>query len=156
MRLTISVPACQEHGLPSAEPAGAWRFGQAMPPLREAGVLIICSGSLTHNLYEFRGQHGPASDYVTRFADWTAEALRKGDLQTLLDYRQNAPEAERAHPSDEHFLPLFVALSAAGSGYELEMLEGSVAYGVLAMDSYLFSSPSHTRRYRYDSRHRIL
>ncbi|HHX7105988.1 MULTISPECIES: dioxygenase family protein [Pseudomonas] len=124
------------------DPAGAWRFGQAMQPLREAGVLIICSGSLTHNLYEFRGQHGPASDYVTRFADWTADALRKGDLQTLLDYRQNAPEAERAHPSDEHFLPLFVALGAAGSDYELEVLEGGVAYGVLAMDSYLFSTPS--------------
>jgi 4,5-DOPA dioxygenase extradiol len=58
----------------------------------------------------------------------------------LLDYKQHAPSAERAHPTDEHFLPLLIALGAAGEHYETRVLEGGVSYGVLAMDSYLFSS----------------
>ncbi|SDH90626.1 DODA-type extradiol aromatic ring-opening family dioxygenase [Pseudomonas panipatensis] len=121
---------------------GAWRLGQALAPLREQGVLILGSGSLTHNLYEFRGGNGPAAGYVARFAEWTAQALQAGDNDALLDYRRLAPEAERAHPSDEHFLPLLVALGAAGEDYRVEVLEGGISYGVLAMDSYLFDAPA--------------
>lgn len=121
-------------------PENAWKLGEALRPLREAGVLLLASGSLTHNLYEFRGHHGAPADYVTCFAAWTADALATHDLPRLLDYRRQAPAAERAHPSDEHLIPLFVALGAAGEDYRLRILEGGVAYGVLAMDSYLFSS----------------
>lgn len=118
---------------------GALRLGQALKPLREAGVLIVASGSLTHNLYEFRAGHDGADEYVRDFAAWTANALAAHDIPTLLDYRRHAPAAERAHPTDEHLLPLFVALGAAGGDYALCVLEGGIAHGVLAMDSYLFS-----------------
>ncbi|WP_439878631.1 DODA-type extradiol aromatic ring-opening family dioxygenase [Pseudomonas prosekii] len=118
----------------------AWKLGQALKPLRDMNVLIVASGSLTHNLYEFRGATREGADYVKAFAAWTAQTLRAGRTDQLLDYRQQAPSAERAHPTDEHFLPLLIALGAAGECYDTRVLEGGVSYGVLAMDSYLFSS----------------
>ena len=118
----------------------AWKLGEALKPLRDMNVLIVASGSLTHNLYEFRGATREVADYVKAFAAWTAQTLRAGQTDQLLDYRQQAPSAERAHPTDEHFLPLLIALGAAGERYDTRVLEGGVSYGVLAMDSYLFSS----------------
>ncbi|WP_454866843.1 DODA-type extradiol aromatic ring-opening family dioxygenase [Pseudomonas lini] len=118
----------------------AWKLGQALKPLRDMNVLIVASGSLTHNLYEFRGAATHGADYVKAFAAWTAQTLQAGNTDFLLDYKQHAPSAERAHPTDEHFLPLLIALGAAGEHYETRVLEGGVSYGVLAMDSYLFSS----------------
>jgi 4,5-DOPA dioxygenase extradiol len=118
----------------------AWKLGQALKPLRDMNVLIVASGSLTHNLYEFRGATREGAGYVKEFAAWTARTLQAGDTDQLLDYKAHAPSAERAHPTDEHFLPLLIALGAAGEDYETRVLEGGVTYGVLAMDSYLFSS----------------
>jgi 4,5-DOPA dioxygenase extradiol len=100
----------------------------------------VASGSLTHNLYEFRGAASHGADYVREFAAWTAKTLQAGNTALLLDYRQHAPSAERAHPTDEHFLPLLIALGAAGEHYETRVLDSGVSYGVLSMDSYLFSS----------------
>ncbi|MGY1917454.1 DODA-type extradiol aromatic ring-opening family dioxygenase [Pseudomonas tolaasii] len=118
----------------------AWKLGGALKPLRDMNVLIVASGSLTHNLYEFRGAAREGAGYVKDFAAWTAQTLQAGNTDHLLDYKQHAPSAERAHPTDEHFLPLLIALGAAGERYETHVLEGGVTYGVLAMDSYLFSS----------------
>lgn len=88
----------------------------------------------------FGGAASHEADYVKEFAAWTAQNLQAGNTDLLLDYRQHAPSAERAHPTDEHFLPLLIALGAAGERYETRVLEGGVSYGVLAMDSYLFTS----------------
>jgi 4,5-DOPA dioxygenase extradiol len=129
----VSMPA----GLDTYQ---AWKLGKALTPLREMNVLIVASESLTHNLYEFRGAASHEADYVKEFAAWTAQNLQAGNTDLLLDYRQHAPSAERAHPTDEHFLPLLIALGAAGERYETRVLEGGVSYGVLAMDSYLFTS----------------
>jgi 4,5-DOPA dioxygenase extradiol len=129
----VSMPA----GLDTYQ---AWKLGKALKPLRDINVLIVASGSLTHNLYEFRGAASQGADYVKEFAAWTAQTLQAGNTDRLLKYMQHAPSAERAHPTDEHFLPLLIALGAAGEHYETRVLEGGVSYGVLAMDSYLFSS----------------
>lgn len=129
----VSMPA----GLDTYQ---AWKLGKALTPLRDMKVLIVASGSLTHNLYEFRGAASHGADYVREFAAWTAKTLQAGNTALLLDYRQHAPSAERAHPTDEHFLPLLIALGAAGEHYETRVLDGGVSYGVLSMDSYLFSS----------------
>ncbi|MBV6823272.1 class III extradiol ring-cleavage dioxygenase [Pseudomonas sp. PD9R] len=129
----VSMPA----GLDTYQ---AWKLGKALAPLREINVLIVASGSLTHNLYEFRGAATHGADYVKEFAAWTAQNLQAGNTDLLLDYRQHAPSAERAHPTDEHFLPLLIALGAAGEHYATRVVEGGVSYGVLAMDSYLFTS----------------
>jgi 4,5-DOPA dioxygenase extradiol len=123
----------------------AWKLGEALKPLRDMNVLIVASGSLTHNLEEFRGAAGGDARYVKNFAAWTAQTLKAGNTDHLLDYKQHAPSAERAHPTDEHFLPLLIALGAAGERYETRVLVGGVSYGVLAMDSYLFSSINNDR-----------
>lgn len=122
----------------------AFRFGQALMPLRRMRVLVVASGGLTHNLAEFRRSTSRDADYVEAFATWTAETLQAGKTAALLDYRATAPAAERAHPTDDHFLPLLIALGAAGNAYRARRLEGGITYGVLAMDSYLFETPLTT------------
>ncbi|MBB3103340.1 dioxygenase [Azomonas macrocytogenes] len=119
-------------------PQDAFRFGQALAPLREEGVLLVCSGSLTHNLHEWRRRPDSEAAYVKAFATWVREALAAGDTRRLVDYVHLAPEAERAHPTDEHFLPLLVALGARRADDALQVLDGGIVHGVLAMDSYLF------------------
>ena len=127
-----------------AGPRHAWRLGTALAPLAERGFLVIASGNLTHNLGDFRsGMHEAGStDYVRRFTDWIAARLAEGGLEALLDYRRRAPDAVRAHPTDEHLLPLFVALGAAGPAARANRLHAGIDYGVLAMDAYAFT-PEH-------------
>lgn len=112
--------------------------GKSLRPLRDEGVLIMASGSLTHNLGEYFGRpaDAPAAGYVEAFADWVAAAVAERDDAALLDYRVRAPHAVRAHPTDEHLLPLFVAMGAGGSGRPVHR---SIAHGVLAMDVYAFA-----------------
>jgi 4,5-DOPA dioxygenase extradiol len=134
------IPVVQVSMPSNLDTRSAWKLGEALKPLREMNVLIVASGSLTHNLYEFRGPSTHGADYVKEFAAWTAAALKTRSTEQLLDYQDYAPSAERAHPTNEHYLPLFIALGAAGEGYETQVLEGGVTYGVLAMDSYLFTA----------------
>ena len=116
----------------------AWQLGQALAPLRDKGVLVVGSGSLTHNLYEFRGHiHDP--EYAQAFADWIAQAIEQRDDDALIDYRRRAPHAERAHPTEEHYLPLLVALGASRANDERTHILGGMTYGVLSMDGFLFS-----------------
>jgi 4,5-DOPA dioxygenase extradiol len=135
------VPAFQV-SLPSRLDAqGAWAFGQALAPLADEGVLIVGSGSLTHNLYEFRGMHGPDEPYVKAFAAWVREAVEQGDRPRLLRTLDDAPDARRAHPTPEHFWPLLMAAGAADAGDgppPAAVIEGGIAYGMLAMDAYAF------------------
>ena len=121
-------------------PAQVFAMGQALRPLRERGVLVIGTGSMTHNLSEFFGGVREPEPYVTAFSRWVEAAVERGDLEALLDYRRQAPQAERAHPGDDHFLPLFFALGAGGFGGGTPVQPGyvtrEVMYGILAMDSF--------------------
>jgi len=134
------VPVFQVSLPHDLDTAGALRLGQALAPLRERGVLVIGSGSLTHNLYEFR-QHIRDPEYAQAFADWVADALRRRDVDALVHYRERAPHAARAHPSEEHYLPLLVALGASDAGETATLIEGGMTYGVLSMDSFGFGLP---------------
>jgi 4,5-DOPA dioxygenase extradiol len=130
----VSLPA-------RLDATGAWAFGQALAPLAEEGVLIVGSGSLTHNLYEFRSGHGNDEAYVKAFASWVREAVEQGDNARLLRTLEDAPNAHRAHPTTEHFWPLLVAAGAADAGSgtpPATVIEGGIAHGMLAMDSYAF------------------
>lgn len=122
-------------------PAHHLALGQALRPLRERGVLIVGSGSLTHNLREFFGRApvSPDEAYAAAFADWVAAAVERGDVEALLDYRRRAPHAERAHPTDEHLLPLFVALGAGSPGVAGQRIHHAMEAGVLSMDAYRFA-----------------
>ena len=117
-------------------PAQVFALGAALQSLRASGVLIMGSGSMTHNLGEFRGGAQPVAPYVTEFARWVESALQRGDKPALLDYLSLAPHAHRAHPTDDHFLPLFFALGSAGEDARPSYLSREVMYGMLAMDAF--------------------
>lgn len=115
--------------------------GRALAPLTNDGVLIVGSGSFTHDLLSWRGQAGLAEpEWVTQFADWFDAALSEGRTCDLLGYRHLAPHAMRNHPTEEHLLPLFVALGAAGPNAPAHRLHASNTYGVLRMDAYSFGN----------------
>ncbi|HEU4371855.1 MAG TPA: class III extradiol ring-cleavage dioxygenase [Telluria sp.] len=135
------VPVMQISLVRGASPALHEKFGQALTQLRHEGVLVIGSGSLTHNLYEFRGQavDAPAPQWVSEFERWMRERLENDDRAALLDYRAQAPSARENHPTEEHLLPLFVAMGAAGAGAKAQLLHSSFEHGVLAMDAYAFN-----------------
>jgi 4,5-DOPA dioxygenase extradiol len=135
------IPMTQISILRGAAPADHEKIGQALTALRDEGVLVIGSGSLTHNLYEISrgGAEAPAPSWVTEFRDWMNTNLDENQRDALRDYRRRAPHAERNHPTDEHLLPLFVAMGAAGEAAQAKLLHTSIEYGVLAMDVYAFS-----------------
>lgn len=139
------VPVFQVSLPQHIDAAGALRLGQALAPLRERGVLVVGSGSLTHNLYEFR-QHIRDPEYAQQFADWVRDAVAARDVAALVDYRRRAPHGERAHPTEEHYLPLLVAVGASSSTDAAQLVEGGMTYGVLSMDSFAFGLPhaAHT------------
>lgn len=113
-------------------------LGRALAPLGQSGVLVLASGSITHNLMEFRLGSGEAT-YAREFMEWVAATVAAGDLESLLDLRRRAPHALRAHPTEEHLQPLLVAIGAAGEDWrQAERLEGGIVHGVIGMDSYLF------------------
>jgi len=120
-------------------------LGKALAPLAREGVLIVGSGHLTHNLREMRSVRdtsvGPAEPYVAQFQDWVRECIDAHDLDRLSGYRRLSAGGARAHPTEEHFLPLFIALGAAAEGYRAERLVDHVEGGVMAMDAYLFHPP---------------
>lgn len=136
------IPVIQLSQPATPSPLALFELGQALAPLRDQGVMIIGSGSLTHNLYELRrdeASSGMDEGYARSFADWVWTQIEHDRLDALLDYRRLAPEAVRAHPTDEHFLPLFLALGAAqGERLQARRLLGGTTYGVLAMDSFVF------------------
>ena len=122
-------------------PEAAWRLGRALAPLAARGFLVIGSGNVTHNLRDFQiawRQGGQTPAYVRAFADWMADRLAAHDLPALLDYRRQAPGAVQAHPTNEHLLPLYVALGAAGNSARIERFHAGIADYVLAMDAYAF------------------
>lgn len=124
-------------------PRQAYGLGQALRPLRDEGVLVIGSGSMTHNLYEFRlDGDAPAAEYAREFAAWVRQAVEARDDHRLMQALAIAPHARRAHPSSEHFLPLLVAAGAASPEDPVRTLEGGITYGVLSMDSYLYGAPA--------------
>lgn len=134
------VPVLQVSLPHDIDAKGALRLGQALAPLRDRGVFVIGSGSLTHNLYEFR-QHINDPEYAQTFAEWVADAVARGDIDSLVHYRERAPHATRAHPTEEHYFPLLVAVGAADAGEPRHLVEGGMTYAVLSMDSFLFGLP---------------
>ncbi len=121
-------------------PAEVFKLGQALQSLRERGVLVVGSGSMTHNLAEFFGGEREPAPYVLEFSRWVESAIQRGDKTALLNYRELAPHAQRAHPSEDHFLPIFFALGAAGWGEDEavkpDYISREVMYGMLSMDAF--------------------
>ena len=133
------IPVLQLSVQPDLDARHHFALGAALAPLAADNILIVASGHLTHNLGEYmRGQ--PRAPETIDFRDWVHERLLAGDSEALLDWLQRAPHARFAHPSPEHFLPLFVALGAAGAQHATEALGGGWVAEVLAADNYRFTA----------------
>lgn len=118
-----------------------YALGQALKPLSAEGFLIIATGSITHNLRDYMlcvRNKLPTPDYVTRFADWVDHQLQSANTAALIDYRKTASDASQAHPTEDHFMPFFVALGAAGDNPASERFYAGVDDLVIAMDGYRF------------------
>jgi 4,5-DOPA dioxygenase extradiol len=100
----------------------------------------VGSGSLTHNLFEFRQASESQAEYAGAFTAWIRKAVQAGDEDNLIAALENAPHAARAHPTTEHFLPLLIALGAAPSALPATVVPGGIVHGVLSMESYLFGA----------------
>ncbi|MBE9608096.1 dioxygenase family protein [Chitinilyticum piscinae] len=120
--------------------AGHLRIGQVLAGCLPEDVLLLASGSMTHNLREVFGMTDAASgsDYVSEFAAWVMQAAAADLPGELAQWQQRAPHARRAHPSPEHFLPLLVARGAAGVRAEVECWHDSATFGVLGMHALAF------------------
>lgn len=136
------IPVAQLSIQPDEGPAWHIALGRALRPLRKQGVLIIGSGSISHNLRAIfnHPQNEPAPGWVAEFCDWMAARIKAGDLGALSEYRTRAPHAVQNHPTDEHLLPLFAALGAANNIDSAAQINRVMTYGMLAMDAWLFDS----------------
>lgn len=118
--LTVMYPGADipvlQISLPSLYPQRLLTLGERLRPLRDEGVLIVGSGFTTHGLPFLRDMRpeAPAPGWSAEFDHWTAEKLAAGDIDSLLDFQRRAPGMPYAHPSNEHFAPLFVTLGASG------------------------------------------
>ena len=133
------VPVCQVSLLRGASMEAHCALGRALREAIPDDALVVCSGSMTHNLYEAMGKTEAAAEagWSREFADWVGDALVDRRLNDLLDYRIRAPWGRRNHPSAEHIAPLFVALGIAGPEFSARPLFRGVVHGVIAMDSWV-------------------
>lgn len=135
------VPVAQLSVQPRRDARWHLQMGAALAPLRDEGVLILATGGATHNLREMdRFGGAPPPQWAVQFDEWLAAALAEGRTEELLDWETKAPNARRAHPSPEHFLPLFVGLGAAGEGARGTRLYQDFTMGGLSMAAFRFGA----------------
>jgi len=149
------VPVFQLSMPRTLDSESAWAFGEALAPLADEGVLIVGSGTLTHNVYDFLAGRGREEGYAAEFAAWIRDAVVTGDVAQLRGALTLAPHAKRAHPTTEHFLPLLVAAGAANvacaSGL-VTVIHGGITHGVVSMDSFVFGDIISTPPTRIEPR----
>jgi 4,5-DOPA dioxygenase extradiol len=133
------IPVVQISVQPELGPQHHVALGNSVRKLADEGVLIIGSGHMTHNLRDWSRGQGQPAPYAHEFQQWVKHKLETKDVEAMVDYRARTPHGVRAHPTEEHFLPLFFALGAAAGKARPERVYDAIDSGVLAMDAYLFS-----------------
>jgi 4,5-DOPA dioxygenase extradiol len=133
------VPVVQISIQPALGPRHHVALGSSLRKLLSEGVLVIGSGHMTHNLRDWARGQGRPEPYAREFQEWVKKKIEERDIDGLVDYRSRSPHGARAHPTDEHFLPLFFALGAAPERAKPERIYDAVDSGVLAMDAYVFA-----------------
>jgi len=138
------IPVLPLAFVPTQSPAQQFALGEALASLSRQGVLVMGTGSITHNLrMVFAGDQPPAIDAPEiaeskAFRDWVEARSRERGWAALLDYRRQAPHAALMHPTDEHWLPWYVAAGAGGREHAPQRIHASLTFGCLGMDAYAF------------------
>jgi 4,5-DOPA dioxygenase extradiol len=134
------IPVVQVSLQPELGPRHHFNLGKALRPLSDEGVLVIGSGHLTHNLRDWdRSGKAAPMPYAIDFQKWVFDRITRRETDELMDYRTKSESGVRAHPTDEHFLPLFVALGAARDEARTDRFFDAIESGALAMDGYVFA-----------------
>jgi 4,5-DOPA dioxygenase extradiol len=145
-----NIPIVPLAFVPSDPPAAQFALGEALAPLAREGVLVLGSGSITHNLRRLfanglRPQADqPELDDNAAFRHWMAERARARDWSALFDYRSQAPHAVDMHPTDEHLLPWYVVAGVGGRDAAPVRIHDSATMGSLGMDAYAFGPGADT------------
>jgi 4,5-DOPA dioxygenase extradiol len=140
------IPVLPLAFVPRQSPSQQFALGEALQPLRDDGVLVMGSGSITHNLGRVFGagsmpdEDAPEIRESAEFRQWMVERSKARDWEALFNYRTQAPHAMDMHPTDEHLLPWFVAAGAAGRVDAPVRLHSGVSMGRLGMDAYGFGA----------------
>ncbi len=124
----------------SADADTALAIGRALAPLAIENVLIIGSGSLTHNLRNMRFHSSTVDSSASSFVAWIHDALHRGDTDAAAHALELAPNARASHPTSEHFLPLAFALGAAQTISPYTVIDGGIEHGAISMDSFVFGA----------------
>ncbi len=139
------IPVLPLAWVPNLPPEQQFALGQVLSSLSEQGVLIVGSGSITHNLRRLSGggrQNTSTEEIIesATFRQWMQEHSAQLDWDGLFAYRSTAPYARDMHPTDEHLLPWFVAAGAGGREAAPQRIHADVTFGSLGMDAYAFGS----------------
>ncbi len=129
--------------LPSHDPKALWRIGRALRPLRDEGVWFLGSGNLTHNLRQIDPRpDAPVVAWASEFDAWATEALRRRDVDALLDWERRAPAARTNHPTVEHLVPLLLAVAASFDDDVVRFPVTGFEHGSLSRRSVSFDAPA--------------
>ncbi|OVA15324.1 Extradiol ring-cleavage dioxygenase [Macleaya cordata] len=134
------IPVCQLSIQCKKDGKYHYDMGRALSPLRDEGVLIVGSGSTTHNSNVPMITDGSIAPWAMQFDTWLKESLYNGRHEDVNEYEKAAPYAKMAHPSPDHFYPLHVALGAVGASAKAELVHHSWTYGSLSYASYRFTT----------------
>ncbi|MBI5178570.1 MAG: dioxygenase [Nitrospinae bacterium] len=138
---SADVPVVQVSMPYPAKPETVMEMGKALALLRGENILLIGSGSMTHNLgaLNWRGKNAPPEPAYASFEQWVMEKVAARDVDALSRFMADAPNAPLAHPEADHFLPLFFALGCANENDSLEIIFRGWQYGTLSMTTFAFT-----------------
>lgn len=133
------IPVCQLSVQTDRDGTYHYNLGKALAPLRNEGVLILGSGSATHNLRKIGAPDSPVPEWASQFDTWLKDALLSGRYDDVNHFEQKAPYGKMAHPRPDHFYPLHVAMGAAGDESKAEQIHQSWSNATLSYSSYRFT-----------------
>lgn len=116
-----------------------YQIGKSLAELREQNVLIIGSGGTVHNLRRLNWQSEGIDEWAEQFDNWIQHKLESWDTEALFQYRELAPNAQDAVPTNEHFIPLLLAMGTGDTNRQAKLLHRSFQYGNLSLSCWQFN-----------------
>lgn len=114
------------------------KLGNTLKQLRKQNIAVICSGSLTHNLYDIRISHNFVASYATKFLHWVRTIVIEGNLAHAKQPHLKSLHYAKSHPTSEHYLPLIIAMAAKDDADSLAILESPILHHSISMESYVW------------------
>jgi 4,5-DOPA dioxygenase extradiol len=114
------------------------RLGKTLLTLRQQNIAIICSGSLTHNLYDIRMSHERVANYAAQFEKWARATVVAGNVENAKQPQVKSAHYAKSHPTSEHYLPLIIAMAAGDESEKVNILASPILHHSISMESYIW------------------